>query len=286
MARASYASLGSAIITLPDISVFARDALTLVDSPMVKTDSFGDFAIPLANAKYKVCWSRAGFVSGCTSTIFTVNNGSIWVGFLNVVPSTDRRLRGLAQLGDTTSCLTNDGFFDVQIAARAEMVSSTGVTEFSVIPNRRGEFVLPWSGSSAQVKVTCGTATKQVSIVGADSSGVMQLSVVINNKRPHIRPISATAAGQDPVQGVSPSTTVQLGVVAVDPDGDPLTYQWRAPSGTLVDTGTPSAQWTVPASDGTYEAYVAVNDGKGGYATRSLSVRVRSNHVVVLLIAA
>jgi outer membrane protein OmpA-like peptidoglycan-associated protein len=61
---------------------------------------------------------------------------------------------------------------------------------------------------------------------------------------------------------------------AQDPDGDPLTYAWKAPSGTF---GTPAAattQWTAGNTLARWSWTVTVSDGRGGMATGTATLTV------------
>jgi hypothetical protein len=57
-----------------------------------------------------------------------------------------------------------------------------------------------------------------------------------------------------------------LSVAASDPDGDALSYQWRATGGVIENRNASETVWTLPAGPGLHFAYVTVSDGKGGYA--------------------
>jgi serine protease AprX len=58
-----------------------------------------------------------------------------------------------------------------------------------------------------------------------------------------------------------------------DPDGDPLTYKWTRPNGTVVGT---TAQVTLKRAAGTWTFRLTVSDGRGGSATDSVVVVVHS----------
>ena len=61
---------------------------------------------------------------------------------------------------------------------------------------------------------------------------------------------------------------------ANDPDGDPLTYQWTAPTGKLDQPTTPRPIWTAPMQVGSVPVTVTVNDGKGGTASDTVTIQV------------
>ncbi len=66
----------------------------------------------------------------------------------------------------------------------------------------------------------------------------------------------------------------QLSAEANDPDGDPLTYRWTVPSGTLDQPTTPKPMWTAPMTVGSVPATVTVNDGRGGTASDTVTLQV------------
>jgi peptidoglycan-associated lipoprotein len=61
---------------------------------------------------------------------------------------------------------------------------------------------------------------------------------------------------------------------ATDPDGDPLTYQWTVPSGTLANATARETLWTAPQQEGTVTATVRVSDGRGGTAQATVNIQV------------
>jgi peptidoglycan-associated lipoprotein len=74
--------------------------------------------------------------------------------------------------------------------------------------------------------------------------------------------------------------TVEIGKTATvtadaqDPDGDPLTYQWTAPAGTLTSPTSRQTPWTAPQQEGPVPFTVTVNDGKGGTASANVTIQV------------
>ena len=77
---------------------------------------------------------------------------------------------------------------------------------------------------------------------------------------------------------VNPSASCQVKCVALDPDGDKLSYSWSA-SGSISGKGY-AITWTAPATAGDYTITVKVSDGRGGEATMQLTIGVTAtiNH--------
>jgi outer membrane protein OmpA-like peptidoglycan-associated protein len=68
--------------------------------------------------------------------------------------------------------------------------------------------------------------------------------------------------------------TATVSADAQDPDGDALTYRWTAPAGTLSSPTTRQSPWTAPMVEGPVRITVAVDDGKGGTATDTVTINV------------
>jgi outer membrane protein OmpA-like peptidoglycan-associated protein len=61
---------------------------------------------------------------------------------------------------------------------------------------------------------------------------------------------------------------------AVDPDGDPLTYKWSCPAGTIAQPSNRETLWTAPAQEGPVPCTVTVTDGKGGSVSDTVTIQV------------
>jgi peptidoglycan-associated lipoprotein len=61
---------------------------------------------------------------------------------------------------------------------------------------------------------------------------------------------------------------------ATDPDGDALTYAWKAATGKFAVPTARQTTWTAPQAIGTYPVTVTVNDGKGHEASDTVEIRV------------
>jgi peptidoglycan-associated lipoprotein len=86
------------------------------------------------------------------------------------------------------------------------------------------------------------------------------------------RPPTVTAQCNPCTVEVGQSSTVTA--TAQDPDGDPLTYQWTAPQGTLANPTQVQSLWTAPQQEGTVPVTVTVNDGRGGTASATTNITV------------
>jgi hypothetical protein len=88
------------------------------------------------------------------------------------------------------------------------------------------------------------------------------------------RPPQITRITCDPCT-VPPRGTSHLVAVAVDPDGDPLTYIWEeVETGTMLPETSPELAWTAPAEPGERRLAVTVTDGRGGSHRREVALMV------------
>jgi outer membrane protein OmpA-like peptidoglycan-associated protein len=90
---------------------------------------------------------------------------------------------------------------------------------------------------------------------------------VAQNRPPTVR------ASCDPCT-VEVGRTSTISADAQDPDGDPLTYQWTAASGTVTSPTSRQSPWTAPNQEGTVPVTVVVNDGRGGTARDTVNIQV------------
>ena len=87
------------------------------------------------------------------------------------------------------------------------------------------------------------------------------------NRRPTV------SASCDPC-AVQVGETSNVTATASDPDNDPLTYRWSAPTGTLDRTNQSTAVWTAPGQAGPVPISVTVDDGRGGSASDTVTIQV------------
>jgi len=81
---------------------------------------------------------------------------------------------------------------------------------------------------------------------------------------------------------ISPFDLCVVECEAIDEDGDPLTYTWTSAQGDVYGEGA-SIEWGAPDDEGLFRLSVAVDDGRGGIADFSTSLRVKVNYAPEIL---
>jgi outer membrane protein OmpA-like peptidoglycan-associated protein len=93
-------------------------------------------------------------------------------------------------------------------------------------------------------------------------------------------PAAAPANAPPTVRARCEPCTVEVGKTstvtadATDPDGDALTYSWRAAAGSLSTPNGRQSPWTAPMQEGPVVVTVEVTDPRGGRATDAVTIQV------------
>lgn len=120
------------------------------------------------------------------------------------------------------------------------------------------------------VKTLPGRLTWLLGLVALMLGTVLASSCTLLNKAPIIDSLEAEK------DYLCTTERCEIRVVAYDPNGDELSYEWQA-SGGDISGHAETAIWTAPDSPNTYTIAVRVSDGRGGEAEMQLSLAVQPN---------
>lgn len=138
--------------------------------------------------------------------------------------------------------------------------------------------VFAGSGAAVQWTAPDSTGSYTVACTVVDSHGAAiaaQVTVQVTEAEPE-EPVSTNQApvihsmSADP-SIVCPGERSTITATVSDPEGDPITYSWKASGGHITGEGT-SATWTAPDAGGTYVITVSVADEHGNVSRRGIRV--------------
>jgi hypothetical protein len=114
-----------------------------------------------------------------------------------------------------------------------------------------------------------GSYTVAVTVTDGHGADVTKQVIITvgANRAPYISNVVASA------DQTTPSCSLQVTCNATDPDGDQLSYEWSASSGSITGTNA-VASWVAPEEIGMYDITVVVDDGRGGNVTRTIRLTV------------
>ncbi|MFW6102476.1 MAG: Ig-like domain-containing protein [Chloroflexota bacterium] len=115
-----------------------------------------------------------------------------------------------------------------------------------------------------------------VGIVVAAVVVAILLDTMLANHHPAITGLEAER------ERVLPGTSCQIVCTASDADGDELSYNWSASVGKIIGEGG-TVTWVAPNYAGFYDVTVTVTDGRGGEATKTITIEARTNKPPIII---
>ena len=223
------------------------------------------------------------------SSIATVDNGTV----TGIAPG-EVQIRASYQTASVTMRITVEAASVV-----AERLVITGPADFLDARELEvGQTVqlradLEMSDDSVRENVAAEWSSSNTTVATVDSSGLVRarqaggfdIRATAEGLTARLTGVSAVSPPQpnrsptvtascDPCE-VQVENEVRLRANASDPDDDPLSYGWSAPRGRFVgSTSEATARWRAPDQEGSVQITVRVTDGRGGSASRSVTVRV------------
>jgi hypothetical protein len=254
----------------------ARVYLQKVEDPRpitafsTSSDERGDYRIdvdPWVGA-YELCASAPGFQTACHPDHLNLVFGASLapVRDLILAPVADA-IRGKVMLEGESPCSE---------IATVELMEA-GAAFSSTTTNDLGEYVLAQlpAVDAVDFEVRCAGVVLNVShtLAPDERSGAEALDWLLPNSPPQISDLLVGNAG-GAVRSVAPSAALQISATIFDPEGDPLTIEWRDDADSVVSANAASIPWTAPNSSQIDTIHVRVDDGRGGVSRAHLSVRI------------
>jgi hypothetical protein len=242
----------------------------------VTTDVNGGFiASSVAAGTYVICMSALGFTSACTTAGFVVTSQKIAYPPHAVFAPQRFNAYGRVRLADNSDVRYESNLFNKEVNTFVKALTPAGaLVAGPVRANGRGEYVLaPLAGKTTyRIVVQSDAATTESTVVTNQTSS--HLDFALQNRRPVVAEVNALQGGKG-VRHVAAGSLVQVNARALDPDGQALHYQWRAPrGGSCPTTDAATVTCTMPAALGAQSIYVQVSDGAGQYELGRVRVAV------------
>lgn len=268
-------------ISLPGIEVYLHNTGSGAVTPAVVTDQFGRYRFPTqAPGRYELSWkAQRGWSAGNLADPIVITTGPQFPNPAQLVPEKGTGIiYGRVTQGDNRTSWSYDELFDLNHAPSVVILNllRTQTLAGPIQTNAGGFYVaagLPRSTettlrvTSQAAIVTQALAANRVSV----GNPVQPSDVKLPNMPPEI--ISLTARAQGALaRTAAPGDSIDVVAEAVDRNGDPLTFEWKTMSGhgTIGAVSPGVAKWTLPASNGTYSAYVQASDGRGGFISKRI----------------
>jgi hypothetical protein len=228
-----------------------------------------------------------GFVSGCGKEI-GVSDHMENIGTVRIPQPPDNKATafvfGKVHFQDGSRTRFFEPLANINSFAQVELLTGGGKKFDQVYVNNFDEYVLPRVPVNDEVilraTIDKGVGEQRIahSLPGPSALGrapVHSIDLTIANTPPRVDPLVPLDASGRRVKVAKPGAKLELAARATDADGDPLRYTWLPAdgSGALSSLSDQKVAWELPNQPGLYSVSVFVDDGKGGYAVSSLSVR-------------
>ena len=180
---------------------------------------------------------------------------AILSGAGSIDPDGDPLLYQWKQIGGATVDLVNPGSVDAVFTAPPMVQNDIADFELTVTDNRGNE----------------------------DSD---RLSILVHGEQPQLQQRPPIAKATGPTEIAEREKAILSGAGSIDPDGDPLLYQWKQIGGATVDLvnpGSVNAEFTAPTvnENSTLTFELTADDSRGGIDTTSINIKIYKNEVAL-----
>jgi len=188
----------------------------------------------------------------------------------------------------------------------APVVTSVSVTPDTVAPNNLALLTcivtdadsdtIVYNWSSLKGTFPNGKVGDSITWQAPSDTGLCLISVIVNdgnggNDSGEVTVVVQAQAIKSPVitgltaypVTLEPGDTSILNCIAVDPNGDSLTYKWQATGGNISGNGR-KAIWIAPNKDGCFDISVTVENGKGSPVEAEVYISTTSNNLIKAIV--
>jgi hypothetical protein len=258
-------------VLLPDFEVYLRNVASGQESAPRRSNLFGMFVFPPQSAgTYELGWrAQAGWAAGVLPKKVVIDRHVQYPGSVEPKPLPGLSVvAGNVKLADGGSPWFQDASFDVLRTASVSALDAGGNAVGSAVRcNYKGDFAVAGLSPNTASKLRAASQASDASVALSPAAfggpgKAARIDITLKNRRPRL---SAVVATLDGVRVAAPPVGSTLKVLAdvKDPDGDPLTFVWRAQAGDVSGDGA-TVEWTLPRNAGVFQLDVLVSDGKGG----------------------
>ncbi len=268
-------------ILIPGVTVtFQTNGMTLAQAT---TDANGDFAAtPVPSGIYQMCWSAAGFLSGCSTQLVIVSNDVVVLDPQEIDPQTDPgtgMVFGDVKLRDGGVPVFDTNQFGSSLSTAVVLMDGAGNVMATTPVNNFGQYLM--AGIPLGQNLTL-TAMAEAASVSSDINTTVtgEANLMLPNTPPVIQSVLARLNGQV-IDHAPTGATVLLTITATDAENDFLHYAWVGGPGAegLMSVDSSNLSLTLPGTNGLLEVFVQASDGHGGYAHSQFYLNVEDQMV-------
>ena len=242
------------------------------------TDGSGQFvSAPVPAGLYQLCWSAAGYVSGCNTQQVVVTNDVVLLDPQEIVPlpgAGTGLVFGHVTLRDGSVPVFGTDVFGSSLNTTVMLHNSSNHLIRTTAANAWGQFLFTGLPAGTNLVLTAGAEAASISTnINTAVTGLANL--VLPNTPPVIHSVAAFLGGQ--VVNYAPTgATVQVQINVTDAENDALHFAWLPQAGAddLVSVDSSNISLTLPATTGLIRLLVQARDGHGGYAHSEFDLNV------------
>jgi hypothetical protein len=237
------------------------------------SDAGGFFGVALpsaGSASLRLCTSAPGFGSSCQDLDPKAPPQTL----IEMTLSTPTgAVHGVVRTGDGSACGSTRQAFATKLRPQVALLKDAVLLRTLPV-NSSGEYVAPVPGAgSYALRATCAArqVEQQVAVLASDLGTGVTLDLMIANRAPKLRALSALHTDGSTALTAAPGETLTIRADVYDPDGDALTFKYRDLQSGALSAAASQFDYVVPAA-GAVRLWAEISDGSGGFAYGNLSM--------------